>query len=392
MTPDAFTQVARALRARWLDEGAHWSTGTRDQDRTRNLLLDACGSDHRPLVELVLIVGDDLRPALDHTRSVLADRVDRPRWETLRAPLFHRLVATRFLQTDIARWLVDSWAFATGVLAQEPASPALQRVLEETPELAAAPHSMGLSRSPSTWRHPSALAGTGTIGRSTTPFATRAPSARSSGSMPSTVSGGRGRMTPAELARIKRMERAGMILLASAGVFSFVAHGYAMWSRPLERERVTVADRAIGPISASTSPVTTNGLGDADDGASTPAGRYQVSHRATSVTGGDGCELVAGALAKQQTSVEIVEHDPATATIRLASRQVSGALQPDGQFQIGPDSGTTDGVRWTFVMRGRFTHDGFIAQSQKTTDAIVKWHAMRSCAVVADLVGTRVRP
>jgi hypothetical protein len=209
---------------------------------------------------------------------------------------------------------------------------------------------------------------------------------------------GRSRMSPAELARVKRMERTGMILLACAGVFLFVAHGYAMWSRPLERESAAVARRAVH---AMPSTATTNGLADAEptpagvagnSGATGPAGRYQVSHRATSVTGGDGCDQVAGALAQQQTSVETVEHDPRTATIRLASRQVGGAVQPDGRFQIGPDSGTTDGVRWTFVMRGQFTPDGFIAQSQKTTDAIVKWHAMRSCAVVADLVGTRLRP
>jgi hypothetical protein len=209
---------------------------------------------------------------------------------------------------------------------------------------------------------------------------------------------GRSRMSPAELARIKRMERTGMILLASAGVFLFVAHGYAMWSRPLERESIAVASRAVRSMGST---ATTNGLADAestpagvagDSGAPGPAGRYQVSHRATSVTGGDGCELVAGALAQQQTSVETVEHDPRTATIRLASRQVGGPVQPDGQFRIGPDSGTTNGVRWTFVMRGQFTRDGFIAQSQKTTDAIVKWHATRSCAVVADLVGTRLRP
>jgi hypothetical protein len=52
----------------------------------------------------------------------------------------------------------------------------------------------------------------------------------------------------------------------------------------------------------------------------------------------------------------------------------------------------TDGVRWTFVMRGQFTRAGFVAQSQKTTDAIMKWHSMRSCAVVANLFGTRLAP
>lgn len=397
MTPDAFVHVTHALRARWLEEGASWPCGPREHDRTRNLLLDACGSDHRALVELVLAVGDDLRPALEHIRVTLTVTLDRPRWETQRAPLVHRLVATRFLQTDIARWLVDSWAFAVGMITHEPASPALQTVDDESPAVATSTHTSALAprgvRGLSTWRRAAAApsSGTGAVGTGIA-APTRPATTRSASALMPPAPVGRSRMSPAELARIKRMERTGMILLASAGVFAFVAHGYAMWSRPLERESTAVTGRAISPMAP---PATTNGLADAETTIPTqtgPAGRYRVSHLATSVTGGDGCDLVAGALAQQQTSIEVVEYNPGTATIRLASRQVGGAVQPDGQFQIGPDSGTTDGVRWTFVMRGQFTRDGFIAQSQKTTDAIVKWHAMRSCAVVADLVGTRLRP
>jgi hypothetical protein len=126
MTPDPFALVARALRDLMAPSSDPEASPALDRIRTRNLLLDACGSDHRALVELLLSVGDDVRSSL-----VGAPRADDARWETRRAPLVHRLVATRYLQTDIARWLVDCWAFAVGLLARVPGPPSLRQVEAE---------------------------------------------------------------------------------------------------------------------------------------------------------------------------------------------------------------------------------------------------------------------
>lgn len=483
MNQDAFRQVAEALRHRWQMDRDAW-TDAASANRIRNLLLDACGSDHRALVELVLVTGDELRTTLssEHRPQTSRDSAHAPApshasafasspqssapdlaradaagpsgaspthasgpggppatraWETQRAPMVHRLVATRFLQTDIARWLVDTWAYALGITAQVPTSPALESAVDAS--------SLTTSAPPSASRGLIARVGKrGTAGTPGVGFrgpVQVSPSPRMAGPMSTLGHGaampmGRTRLTAADLARIKRMERLGFFLLAGAGAFAMLARGYAMWLRPLERERLAAATAAESPAPSATwaaatvtagdlatpesvSGPTVSGVsgnetelpGESVNGLSgaiaqrTPdatiaarrdeaghGGRYRVSHRATSVTGGDGCDVVEGALARQQTSVETFEHEVGSSALRLASRRLTGAVQPDGQFQLGPDSGTTDGVRWTFVMRGRFTSTGFVAQSQKTTEAIMKWHDTRSCAVVAELVGTRVAP
>jgi len=428
MTPDPFALVARALRDLAAPSSDHDASPALDLGRTRNLLLDACGSDHRALVELLLSVGDDVRASL-----AVAPRAEDHRWETRRAPLVHRLVATRYLQTDIARWLVDCWAFAMGLLDRVPASPSLQHVENDASPAHGLTHpDATIPARGSPWRR-------GGLGvPSTTPAAatSRTPTSRSHPQSRGTGAPGafalataftpRPRMSPAELAKIRRMERTGFLLLVCAGVISFAGHAYVMLSKPLDRQRVADAatERAITspsatgagrmgtrPTSASASasaavadtsldvamPMpastpTTNGLTDAIEPGGTIPGRYRVTHEATSVTGGEGCDQVAGALAQQQPSVETVERAPGSSIIRLTSRALTGSVLPEGQFVIGPDSGVTDGVRWTFVMRGQFTRAGFVAQSQKTTDAILKWHSMRSCAVVANLVGTRLSP
>lgn len=428
---DAFERVAHALRERWVAQQAPPTTsasGTAATDarqwddhsaQTRNLLLDACGSDHRALVDLVLSVGDTVRTALNDAalnEAALASPAEGPRvrWDARRAPMVHRLVATRFLQPDIARWLVDSWAYAIGVREQAPESPAMQFVDARDVASARPTSQRGAHGHAQTTTHPAAQTGAAGM-RAATVLATTGPWRRGAQAASTAVPGaavravGSGRMTAAELARIKRMERISLMALAGVLVFGFVAHGYALWLRPLDRERAV----PVATSSATTPgmvPATVNTTGattapsvaarDADvPSAAAPlarawigpvAGRYFVTHRKVSVAGGEGCDDVASALAWQQPSIETIEADSMSPAIRLMSRGVTGTLEPDGRFSTGPDSGNTDGVRWTFSMYGRFTADGFTASSRKTTEAIIAWHKSRACSVVAELTGLRL--
>ena len=429
---DAFAIVAIALRTCWSDRGDGWDadgdTGasftdapapphspadalphTRAHSRTLNLLLDQCGSDHRALVDLLLRVGPSVREGL----TAPSAGVD---WSTRRAPLVHRLVATRYLQPDIARWLVESWAFAMGIIERLPSSPSVQQV-DESPAPSWAP-----GGAPAAGRVPARAAsgpGGARAGAGAPPgaaFGTRPP-ARPHSSGRATAS--RAPMSAAELARIKRMERTAVALLGGAMLVAAVAETYAFLSSPLDaqsRAPVSAPTAAEPPTSPSVAPAlvtppsavappmptapsivadslmatpTVTGLRDAVPGGGV-AGRYRVTHRDVQVIGSDGCDAVAGALAQQQESVETVEQEPGSPVIRLTSRGVSGRIEPDGRFSTGPDSGVTDGVRWSFTMQGRFSATGFRAQAQKRTDAIVRWHVSRSCAVVAELSGTRL--
>lgn len=462
MSADAFSRLATALRACESRDNAGAATvpldladnaATLTSDQRRNVLLDACGSDHRPLVELLLLVRQEvLRQLAMHTPPPVAEHAIDRRWETRRAPLVHRLVATRYLQTDIARWLVDAWAYAGGVIEALPLSPSLADSRADGSGAAASQplHGSTATRGmPSRGLHAAQAAShlahathaqaihVHAAHAQTAVTATRTP--RSSGTVsPRGVSGAARRgssLSPAQAASAQRFERISLAVLVGSMVLGFVAHGYALYLRPLERRGQTVArvnaptttlvasstmDAAAPPsTSPSSSPPPSEtptpsltptpstatpmvagagGIDSVDGGerdrrrAEDVAGRYAVAHRTLSVSGADGCDVIASALAQQQTSVETVEQIDGSSRIRLASRNVSGRVERDGRFATGPDSGVTNGVRWTFSMQGQFTETGFAAEAIKTTDATLAWHKQRSCAVVAELTGRRLPP
>ncbi len=85
----------------------------------QNLLLDECSSDARPLVRLVLRAGEIGIP----------DRIARARqgatpWEQARAPMVLALVEELFVQSEVAQWVVDTWAIALGAVAEQRPAPA----------------------------------------------------------------------------------------------------------------------------------------------------------------------------------------------------------------------------------------------------------------------------
>jgi len=116
---DAFARVRDALLAVW-PTVADAQAGLTKAELGR--LLDECGSDHRPLVEVVLDLGRVVRPIL----ATLPPQ-NGPSWVNSRAPVVHKLVSTRYLQPDVARWAVDVWGQALGVA---PATPMTSPTLE----------------------------------------------------------------------------------------------------------------------------------------------------------------------------------------------------------------------------------------------------------------------
>ena len=84
----------------------------------RNRLLDECSSDALPLVRLLLRAGELGFPE----RIRRAQREGRA-WEQARAPLVLQLVEELFVQSEVAQWVVDTWAIALGVTREAPPVP-----------------------------------------------------------------------------------------------------------------------------------------------------------------------------------------------------------------------------------------------------------------------------
>ncbi|MFY7948620.1 MAG: hypothetical protein ACOVRP_05335 [Gemmatimonas sp.] len=120
------------------------------------------------------------------------------------------------------------------------------------------------------------------------------------------------------------------------------------------------------------------------------AGRYRVVQYVRSVRGTTNCDVVARALVAARVSEEVVAHRPGATEFSLSRRPVRGSLAADGWFVVEPSAGTTDHIAWQFRMRGRFTLDGFHAESETRTSAIIRWGRQQQCVVNADLLATRL--
>ncbi|MFN8716039.1 MAG: hypothetical protein ACK6DP_16965 [Gemmatimonas sp.] len=406
---DAFARVSAALLAVWptvQDQAAGLSAAE------RSLVLDECGSDYRPLVELLLDIGRQLRPTLlafgTAPQSIAV-------WATMRAPLVHRLVATRYLQPDVARWAVDVWGRVHGV-APPPESP-----VAVPPGRVPAPGGLstpavtvsgGAARRPPTRPvvvspasiPPAALGNVPSwAGGPVSPrVGVRATALAASGRL--VVSG-----TTSTGPRYQPAERRAAVVLAillgaiATGLFHTFRERAGESARPAEREdRTRRGDSLVAGVSDSVAPV----MSVRDD--STPAptrvagaitgsfvdtgvgGRYVVTPHVRDVSGTETCAAVARALGAGRETLELVKHQPGVRTFELTTRAVTGTLDPDGWFTAHPRSGTTNNVNWQFRMRGRFGPNGFSAVSETYTEAILRWGRTQQCVVTAELTGRRL--
>ncbi len=80
----------------------------------RNLLLDACGGDARPLIALLVRAAEFGIP----DRLMEAGR-EPGVWERIRGGLTVTLVADGFLQQEWAVWAVETWAYGLGIIGPE---------------------------------------------------------------------------------------------------------------------------------------------------------------------------------------------------------------------------------------------------------------------------------
>ncbi len=104
-------KVRVALRA-LVQDPASWPVAS--QLVLRNLLLDACGGDARPLIALLVRAAEFGIP----DRLLEAGRGPGA-WERVRGGLTVTLVADGFLQQEWAVWAVETWAYGLGVIEQE---------------------------------------------------------------------------------------------------------------------------------------------------------------------------------------------------------------------------------------------------------------------------------
>jgi hypothetical protein len=385
---DAFVRVSAALRAVW--------PTVRDQTAglsavERNLLLDHCGSDHRPLVDLLLDIGAQVRPQL---QSMGSGPKPAAVWATMRAPLVHRVVSTRYLQPEVARWAVDVWGSVLGQF-DEVVPPAV--AIDHTTRAA---NSHTTAKAPAPARRPVLPRMPGTRPAAPRPAAPP-PAPRST--VVTTVSSttrvvANRRAAPGlHFQRVERMAAAVLSLLLLVITVS--------WSKDLRQRRSgdaplvspeVAAAPALPPAeptvaapneggSAFSERVVTGSLLDAGVG-----GRYLVTARVQEVSGTKNCQAVAEALGIGRESVEFVTHEPGSARFALPTRDVAGTLDADGWFTAYPRAGTTDNINWQFRMRGRFAANGFSALSETYTSAVLRWGRSQHCVVTAELTGRRL--
>lgn len=432
MSPESFARIADALRQSIAERGI---AGSLLEDvvwdvPARNMLLDACGSDHRPLVDLVLSVGAAVRPQL-RMMTQLGAPVSLARWERERAPLVHAVVSSRFLQPDVARWAVDVWAVALGVAPREVLVPPRLTTAERVDAASPPQRAQSPAAHPATSNvSPPRGTNTGTF----RPGAARA-AAPSRSAMPQSVVSARQRIgsrwptgqrpptpfDPLLAQRVRRIEKSAVIVLALlvSGVMALLTKAL---STPRSSAGVPVAESttrrappavpnpviarvptAPAMVAPTMSDAALDSLYDAwlaSDGfrsaeaaraavARGVAGDYRVAHRVRSVDGSPSCMEVAQALARPLSTVEHIDHEPGASRMALSSRRASGTIDATGYFTLGPRDGTTNGVRWRFVMRGRFHPGGFTGESRTETFAVIRWGRTQSCIAVADLVGQR---
>ncbi|MCA2987059.1 MAG: hypothetical protein INH02_06530 [Gemmatimonas sp.] len=435
---DAFARVCAAFVAAWPGVADPAAPTRAEVGR----VLDECGSDYRPLVELVIDLGRVVRPPLASLPPQTAAS-----WVHARAPLVHRLVSTRYLQPDVARWAVDVWGQLLGIVpasvvappslesAAAPGAAAAAGVAAARPASATAPSAHAAAPQPrvlAPQQVPAALKQTPSWAGG--PVSFRVGQKPKASTLAAMAQSGRVvvRGAPVSGPRFQPAERFAALILALLLVL--ITGGLLNEFRkrpdvPAPADAMPVAEGALAPAAPAPAPeaaataivaaaaaappvdTTVRPLASPDDSRERPdipgvkafppslpvretgvAGSYLVTQRVRDVSGSTSCDAVAQALANGRESEERVVHTPGAPTFVLSTRRVAGTLDRDGTFVSEPRAGTTNNVNWRFQMRGRFGPDGFTGESVTHTDAILRWGKIQTCVVTAELTGRRRLP
>ena len=434
---DAFARVCAALVTVW--PGVADPAAPTRAEVAR--VLDECGSDYRPLVELVIDLGRVVRPPLASLPPQTAGS-----WVHARAPLVHRLVSTRYLQPDVARWAVDVWGQLLGIVpssvvappalevASAPGAAATSGVAAARPASAMVSSAHAAAPQPrvlTPQQVPAALKQTPSWAGG--PVSFRVGQKPKAATLAAMAQSGRVvvRGAPVSGPRFQPAERRAALILALLLVMITVGLLNAFRNRPdvtPTMDAVPVAEGAQAPAAAAPAAAAdaaaeaavtaaavapavdtiVDAASDARDRLAMPsenafppglpvreagvAGSYVVRQRVRDVSGSTSCDAVAQALASGRESEERVVHTPGAPTFVLSTRRVAGTLDHDGTFVSEPRAGTTNNVHWRFQMRGRFGPDGFTGESVTHTDAILRWGKIQTCVVTAELTGRRRLP
>jgi hypothetical protein len=402
---DSFTRVSTALLAVW-PSVADPSVGLSKAEMGR--VLDECGSDYRPLVDLLVDLGRAVRPAL----GGLSPQAPSD-WVHTRAPVVHRLVSTRYLQPDVARWAVDVWGRALGVAPVQPvAAPTVALPADDVP--AGSPDTAGMASPAAANRSGATRAPTArppVLTPQQLPPALRQVPSWAGGPVSFRVGQKPKAATRAQLAQSGRVvvrapvapgpmfhpaERRAALVLGVLLVVITLALMNALRGRGEETATlVEGAKTAVAP--AVTAPaVTAPAITAPGEGAPIAVrdvgvgGRYVITHRLRDVSGSESCDVVARALAAGRAVDETISHAPGQPMFTLVTSRVTGTLDSDGLFVSEPSAGTTNNVRWRFRMSGRFGPEGFTGESVTHTDAILRWGKIQTCVITNELTGRRL--
>lgn len=136
--------------------GDSWSEPT--HDIFRNRLLDLTGSDARPLAELLM---EALRRGW--RERMHEQPLTTAAWDALVAPFIMHWSAERFVQPDMARWAVECWGYAFGVIRDDQlriapvravlAADGTRAAAPAAARAAAAPSRVPITASPPVTRH-----------------------------------------------------------------------------------------------------------------------------------------------------------------------------------------------------------------------------------------------
>lgn len=121
------------------------------------------------------------------------------------------------------------------------------------------------------------------------------------------------------------------------------------------------------------------------------AGRYAVRRRVLDVQGSESCDAVARAVRAAPATVETVAHHPGAGDFALTSRPgLHGTVDDNGRFRTALVEGARSGVRYRFRMVGQFGGDGFRAETESETSAVLRWGDVQQCRVSVALEARRL--
>ncbi|MCU0648040.1 MAG: hypothetical protein MUF00_08600 [Gemmatimonadaceae bacterium] len=401
------SRVRHALRESF-HPGAEWRTASAVQ--RRNLLLDAVGSDHRPLVDLLLFAEERGVPARLPTDPLTGDR-----WELVHAQIALDFAARTFVQIDAARWAVETWAFAMGIVGDEQ----LERI-EPEPAPLTRPASAPPARAPSAVHVPPRTRATGAP-PSSRAAAPSLPPRSVAAAMAARI------LPPGPRWRTSAPPTAARHLAASAAwsprdatavviaitMLVIVPAAVVVSDHRREVDRAAIREAALAPSVAASRPPTPSpspalapaSVASADAAATRIAdrlapdhpvarglgGRYRLEITNVEVSGSASCSQVAQRIAARQPTTEEIAHVPGTPTFRFTSRPgLIGEVDSDGRFRTNVAHGMTNGVEWRTRLSGSFAGDSLVAVSESESAGVLAWRETQECRALTSFVGRRL--